>query len=59
MNFFKRTRRPKASTRIVTKVNVVPGTTPRQAMVSAVVQTARWESRGEEFRGFDSPPGRF
>ena len=59
MGFFKKNRQHKATTRIVTHVKKAQDTTPQQAIVSAVLQTPRWDTRREEFRGFDSPPGRF
>lgn len=59
MTIFKRTRKNKAKTRIVSHIDRVPDTTPQQAIVSTVLQTPRWEARREVFRGFDSPPGRF
>jgi len=57
--FFKRNRKNKAKTRIVTHINRVPDKTPQEAIVSTVLQTPRRDTRREEFRGFDSPAGRF
>ena len=45
-------------TRIV-HIEKIPDTTPASAVVLSVVQATRWEIRRDEFRGFDSPPGRF
>lgn len=60
MTIFKKNRKQhKATTRIVTKIDRMPDTTPQQAIVSTVLHTQRWDTRREEFRGFDSPPGRF
>jgi hypothetical protein len=59
MTLFKKNRTHRATTRIVTRIDRVPDTTPRQALVSTVLHTQRWGIRHEEFRGFDSPPGRF
>lgn len=59
MGIFNKNRQPKATTRIITHVNKVQDTTPQQANVAAVLHTPRWDTRREEFRGFDSPPGRF
>lgn len=33
--------------------------TPTRTIVSSVLQTQRWHMSGSEFRGFNSPPGRF
>ena len=58
MTLFKRGKeQPK--TRIVVHVEKIQDTTPATAIVRSVVQTPRWEIRRAEFRGFDSPPGRF
>jgi hypothetical protein len=59
MSIFKKGRKNNSKTRIVTRVNRVPDTTPQQAIVSTVLHTPRWNLRRDEFRGFDSPPGRF
>ena len=59
MTIFKKNRKPKATTHIVTRIERGPDTTPQQAIVSTVPHTQRWATRREEFRGFDSPPGRF
>jgi hypothetical protein len=59
VSIFKRNRKPKATTRIVSRVDRAPDTTPQQAIVSTAPHTQRWDTRREAFRGFDSPPGRF
>ena len=59
MSIFKRHRKPKATTRIVTHVKKVPETTPAHATVSKVLHVTRWKSKREAFKGFESPPGRF
>jgi hypothetical protein len=60
MTIFKKNRKaPKATTRIVTRIEKVQDTTPQQAIVSTVLHTPRWDTKREEFHGFDSPPGRF
>jgi hypothetical protein len=57
MTLFKRGKeQPK--TRIV-HIRKTQDTTPASAIVRSVVQTPRWDVRRDEFRGFDSPPGRF
>jgi hypothetical protein len=33
--------------------------TPTPTIVSSVLQTQRWHMSGSDFRGFNSPPGRF
>jgi hypothetical protein len=58
MKLFKK-RRVQPKTRIVVHVEKIKDTTPAFAVVRSVVQTPRWDIRREEFRGFDSPPGRF
>lgn len=57
--FFKRNRKNKAKTRIVTHINRVPDKTPQEAIVSTVLQTPRRDTRREEFPRFDNPAGRF
>jgi hypothetical protein len=57
MTLFRRSKeQPK--TRIV-RFEKVADTTPGCAIVRSVVQTKRWEARSEQFKGFNSPPGRF
>jgi hypothetical protein len=57
MTLFKRGKeQPK--TRIV-HIEKIQDATPVSAIVRSVVQTPRWDVRRGEFRGFDSPPGRF
>jgi hypothetical protein len=57
MTLFKRGKeQPK--TRIV-HIEKIQDATPVSAIVRSVVQTPRWDVRRDEFRGFDSPPGRF
>ena len=57
MRIFKR-RKSQTQTRIV-RIEKIEDTTLALAAVRVVVQTPRWEIRRDEFRGFDSPPGRF
>ena len=55
MSIFK--KRSKPQTRIV-KHAVAP-VSPLRAAVTTVLSNQRFEIRRDEFRGFDSPPGRF
>jgi hypothetical protein len=57
MTIFKK-RRVQPQTRIV-HIDKIQDTTPAQAIARRVLQTPRWDIRRDEFRGFDSPPGRF
>ncbi|MEO8457131.1 MAG: hypothetical protein ABI559_04900 [Chloroflexota bacterium] len=59
MTLFKKHRKT-SETRIVNRgIAKVQDTTPRQAIISTVLHQQRWDMRRDEFRGFDSPPGRF
>ena len=57
MTIFKKNK-VQPRTRIV-HIEKIPDTTPATAIVRSVVQTPRWDIRRDDFRGFDSPPGRF
>ena len=57
MKIFKK-RRDQPRTRIV-RIDKIQDTTPVAAIARGVLQTQRWDIRRDEFRGFDSPPGRF
>lgn len=53
-------RRKVSETRIVRRgTETVTVSTPPRPESSTVVTTPRWETRREDFRGFESPPGRF
>lgn len=57
MSIFK--KRKVSETRIVRRGGeTVAATTPPRSE-NTVVNTPRWESRTDDFRGFESPPGRF
>jgi hypothetical protein len=57
MTIFKK-RRVQPQTRIV-HINKIQDAAPALAIARSVLQTQRWDIRRDEFRGFDSPPGRF
>jgi hypothetical protein len=57
MTIFKK-RRVQPQTRIV-HIDKIQDTTPAQAIAHSVLRTPRWDVRRGQFRGFDSPPGRF
>jgi hypothetical protein len=40
-------------------VGKMRGSTPTPMIVSSVLRTQRWPVSASEFRGFNSPPGRF
>lgn len=59
MTIFKRRKNP-TQTRIVRRSEPSVDASPvRVAAVSTVLSNQRWEVNRGEFRGFDSPPGRF
>jgi hypothetical protein len=57
MKIFKK-RKVQPQTRIV-HIDKIQDTTPIAAIARSVLRTQRWDIRRDEFRGFDSPPGRF
>jgi hypothetical protein len=57
MTIFKK-RRVQPQTHIV-HINKIQDTASALAIARSVLQTPRWDIRRDEFRGFDSPPGRF
>ncbi len=57
MKLFK--RRKKSVTKIIRRVEQTGDVTPLKLAVSQVLDEQRWDPRQDDFRGFDSPPGRF
>jgi hypothetical protein len=61
MTLFRRRKNP-TSTRIVHREEpqkASPQSEETRSAVTSVLSTQRWEPNQGEFRGFDSPPGRF
>jgi len=57
MALFKRNKQPQ--TKIIRRAEERPQAEPVRAAVFSVLHTQRWQIKRDEFRGFESPPGRF